>query len=96
MDDQQVNDHTNGEPQQREDEAPSAREVNIKRTEAAAELKQEVDTLEERLGPEADPLAPPSMKRKALSRYVREQELKPYQAELIKMQQHLEDSGFLA
>jgi polyphosphate kinase 2 len=31
--------------------------------------------------------------RKAIRRYLREQELKPYQAELIKMQQHLEQSG---
>jgi polyphosphate kinase 2 (PPK2 family) len=93
MDDQQIDDRTNGEAQHRAHDAPSAQEVNVKRTEAAAELKQEVDTLEERLGPEADPLAAPSMKKKALRRYVREQELKPYQAELIKMQQHLEDTG---
>ena len=90
MDDQQINDQTNGEGHHRADDGPSAKEVNVKRTEAAAELKQEVDTLEEKLGPEADPLAAPSMKKKALRRYVREQELKPYQAELIKMQRHLE------
>ena len=89
MDDQQ----TNGEAQQVEDDAPSVREVNVRRTEAAAELKQEVDTLEEKLGPGADPLAPSSMKNKALRRYVQEQELRPYQAELIKMQRYLEDSG---
>jgi polyphosphate kinase 2 len=33
------------------------------------------------------------MKKKALRRYLREQTLKPYQAELIKMQQYLEESG---
>jgi polyphosphate kinase 2 len=33
------------------------------------------------------------MRKKALRRYVREEGLKPYQAELIKMQQHLEESG---
>jgi polyphosphate kinase 2 len=31
--------------------------------------------------------------KKALRRYLREEELKPYQAELIKMQQHLEETG---
>jgi polyphosphate kinase 2 len=85
MDDERTNEQTNG--------APSAEEVNVKRTEAAAELKQEVDTLEEKLGPAADPLGAPSMKKKALRRYLREQELKPYQAELIQMQQYLEQSG---
>ena len=93
MDDQQTNEQTNGEAAHREDDAPSAQEVNAKRTEAAAELKQEVDTLEDELGADADPLAARSMKKKALRRYIREQELKPYQAELIKMQQHLEQSG---
>ena len=93
MDDQQTNEQTNGEAAHREDNAPSAQEVNAKRTEAAAELKQEVDTLEDELGAEADPLAARSMKKKALRRYIREQELKPYQAELIKMQQYLEQSG---
>ena len=33
------------------------------------------------------------LKNKALRRYLREEELKPYQAELIKMQQHLEETG---
>lgn len=33
------------------------------------------------------------MKKKALRRYLREEELKPYQAELIKLQQHLEQTG---
>jgi polyphosphate kinase 2 len=93
MDDQQIDDQTNGGAQPRETGAPSAQEVNAKRTEAAAELKQEVDALEETLGPEADPLAASSMKNKALRRYLREEELKPYQAELIKMQRYLEDSG---
>ena len=93
MDDQQTNEQTNGEAAHREDKAPSAQEVNAKRTEAAAELKQEVDTLEDELGAEADPLAARSMKKKALHRYIREQALKPYQAELIKMQQYLEQSG---
>ena len=93
MDDQQIDDQTNGEAQYQEAEAPSAQEVNAKRSEATAELKQEVVTLEEKLGPTADPLAPSSMKKKALRRYLREEELKPYQAELIKMQRYLEDSG---
>jgi len=33
------------------------------------------------------------LKKKALKRYLREEELRPYQAELIKMQQHLEQTG---
>ena len=33
------------------------------------------------------------LKKKALRRYLREEELKPYQAELIKLQQHLEQTG---
>ena len=33
------------------------------------------------------------LKKKALRRYLREEELKPYQAELIRMQQHLEETG---
>ena len=33
------------------------------------------------------------LKKKALRRYLREEELKPYQAELIRMQQHLEQTG---
>ena len=47
------------------------------------------------LGPEAGPADSPFVHEEegASSRYVREQELKPYQAELIKMQQHLEDTG---
>ena len=43
----------------------------------------------------AEPQAPAlkRLKKKALRRYLREEELKPYQAELIKMQQHLEQTG---
>jgi polyphosphate kinase 2 len=93
MDDHQTRDRTNGEARRSAADTPTAEEVNIKRTEAAAELLEEVSTLEEQLGPSPDPLAAPSMKKKALRRYLREEELKPYQAELIKMQQHLEDSG---
>ncbi len=93
MDEQQIDDQTNGEAQHQADDAPSAQEVNAKRSEATAELKQEVATLEENLGQTSDPLTPSSMRKKALRRYLREEELKPYQAELIKMQQYLEQSG---
>lgn len=43
----------------------------------------------------AETLAPDlkKIKKKALRRYLREEELKPYQAELIKMQQYLEKTG---
>jgi polyphosphate kinase 2 len=72
----------------------TATEVNAKREVAAEELQHEVETLEQQTGTQAeDPLAPATMKKKALRRYLREQKLKPYQAELIKMQQYLEDSG---
>ena len=47
-------------------EVPSAQEVNTKRSEAAAELQQEVDSIEERLGPEAGPLTGEAMRRRAL------------------------------
>lgn len=48
------------------------------------ELIQEYRALEERYNHER------TRHRKAVKRYRREQELKPYQAELIKLQQHLE------
>ena len=94
MDEEQTNSsalndqpHTNGEG------SPLAREVNQKRSEATAELQQEVDSIDQELGPEPDPFDAGTMRNKALRRYLREQSLKPYQAELIKMQQHLEDSA---
>ncbi|HDH08080.1 MAG TPA: polyphosphate kinase 2 [Gammaproteobacteria bacterium] len=42
-----------------------------------------------------EPTAPSikKLKKKALKKYLREEELKPYQAELIKMQQYLETTG---
>jgi len=42
---------------------------------------------------DAETLRQKKIKKKALQRYRREEELKPYQAELIKMQQYLEASG---
>ena len=92
MDEQQAGEQATEETQHR-DEAESAKVVNIRRSEAAAKLVEEVQTLEEELGPTADPHQPASMKKKALRRYLREGELKPYQAELIKMQRYLEDTG---
>ena len=93
MDEEQTNSETLDVPEHDAEAIPSAQEVNTKRGEAAAELQQEVDSLDQRLGPEADPLTGEAMRKKALRRYVREEGLKPYQAELIKMQQHLEESG---
>ena len=49
--------------------------------------------VEEGVIPEPQALAFKKLKKKALRRYLREEELKPYQAELIKMQQHLEQTG---
>ena len=48
------------------------------------QLVQEYQALEERYNHEK------TRRRKAVKRYRREQELKPYQAELVKLQQHLE------
>ncbi len=93
MDEELTNPGTLDGPERDAEAIPSAQEVNTKRSEAAAELQQEVESLEHRLGPETDPLTGEAMRKKALRRYVREEGLKPYQAELIKMQQHLEESG---
>jgi polyphosphate kinase 2 len=93
MDEELTNPGTLDGPERDAEAIPSAQEVNTKRSEAAAELQQEVESLEQSLGPEADPLTGEAMRKKALRRYVREEGLKPYQAELIKMQQHLEESG---
>ena len=43
--------------------------------------------------PQAANLQPRDIENKALRRYLREEEFKPYQAELIRMQRHLEESG---
>ena len=93
MDEEHTNSVAATVPQQDAEPMPSAKEVNTKRSEATAELQEEVDSIEQRLGPAADPLTGEAMRKKALRRYVREETLKPYQAELIKMQQHLEESG---
>ena len=93
MDEEQTNTEGLDPPQLDTESIPSAQEVNAKRSEATAELQHEVDSLEQQLGAEADPLSGETMRKRALRRYVREEALKPYQAELIKMQQHLEMSG---
>ena len=93
MDEEQTNSEGLEASQLDTESIPSAQEVNAKRSEATAELQHEVDSLEQELSPGADPLTGEAMRKKALRRYVREEALKPYQAELIKMQQHLEKSG---
>ena len=93
MDEEHTNSVAATVPQHDAEPMPSAKAVNTKRSEATAELQEEVDSIEQRLGPAADPLTGEAMRKKALRRYVREETLKPYQAELIKMQQHLEESG---
>jgi polyphosphate kinase 2 len=80
--------------EQTNDEAvPTVQQVNDERSDIAAQLQQEMESIEHPIDPEADPLTVTKMRRKALKAYLREQELKPYQAELIKMQQHLEHSS---
>ncbi|MBT8450492.1 MAG: polyphosphate kinase 2 [Deltaproteobacteria bacterium] len=92
MDEEQTSPEAASHAQSGDDALPTALEVNIKRREATEELQHEVESLEETSPGTDDPLAPSTMKKKALRRYVREQTLKPYQAELIKMQQYLEES----
>jgi polyphosphate kinase 2 len=93
MDEELTNAETPAEAHNGAEALPSAHEVNAKRHEAAAELQHEVESLEQKTAAADDPLTVSSMKKKALRRYLREQSLKPYQAELIKMQQYLEESG---
>jgi polyphosphate kinase 2 len=93
MDQEQTKSQTSDEPQVDGESLPSAREVNSKRNEAATELLQEVESLEQGANDATNDLSAAGMKKKALRRYLREQGLKPYQAELIQMQQHLEQSG---
>jgi len=75
-------------------------EQDSKATEAVEEQPTDVDqpaatedqdTETQELDQEA--LKQRKLRKKALRRYRREEELKPYQAELIKMQQYLEESG---
>jgi polyphosphate kinase 2 (PPK2 family) len=54
------------------------------RSVSAVELVEEFNALQDKYQEEKQ------RRRKAVRRYRREQELKPYQAELIKLQQHLE------
>ncbi|HHJ16342.1 MAG TPA: polyphosphate kinase 2 [Gammaproteobacteria bacterium] len=72
-----------------------ARGNRLRQAELKLELEQELDALEQELEAEPDqaPLSLKAMKKKALQRFLREEELKPFQAELIRMQQHLEKSG---
>ncbi len=93
MDEEQTNQETAAEAHDRAEAMPTAREANVKREEAAAALQQEVESLEETTEASEEELTAESMKAKALRRYLREESLKPYQAELIKMQQYLEESG---
>jgi len=62
-------------------------ETSAKQTAAAENQGIEAQELDPEL------LRQKKIKKKALKRYHREEELKPYQAELIKMQQYLEESG---
>ena len=74
------------------DETPEITEEEIEIVDnSTAEVSTDTspeDKAEESLEPDLKKL-----KNKALRRYLREEELKPYQAELIKMQQHLEETG---
>jgi len=93
MDEEQTNPEAPAQAHNGATALPTAPEVNAKRQEATVELQHEVESLEQTSTAPEDPLAASTMKKKALRRYLREQTLKPYQAELIKMQQYLEESG---
>ena len=93
MDEEQTNPEAAAQAHNGAEALPTAPEVNAKRQEATVELQHEVESLEQTSTAPEDPLAASTMKKKALRRYLREQTLKPYQAELIKMQQYLEESG---
>jgi polyphosphate kinase 2 len=93
MDEEQTNPEAAVRARNGAEALPTAPEVNAKRQEATVELQHEVESLEQTSAASEDPLAASTMKTKALRRYLREQTLKPYQAELIRMQQYLEASG---
>ncbi|MGB5349718.1 MAG: polyphosphate kinase 2 [Polyangiales bacterium] len=93
MDEEQTNPEATAQAYNGAEALPTAPEVNAKRQEATVELQHEVESLEQTSIAPEDPLSASTMKKKALRRYLREQTLKPYQAELIKMQQYLEESG---
>ncbi len=77
----------------------AARDSKLRHANLTQQLEQELEVLEEELGEatdleqELEPLTINAMKEKALRRFLREEELKPFQAELIRMQQYLEANG---
>jgi polyphosphate kinase 2 len=93
MDEEQPYPETHRQAQNGDGSATLAREANAKRAELDRELEQEADALEEPIGAETEARTADALKKKALRRYREEQSLRPYQAELIKMQRYLEESG---
>ncbi|HHH44731.1 MAG TPA: polyphosphate kinase 2 [Gammaproteobacteria bacterium] len=77
------------------EQLPTMRDNRLRQAGLQQELEQEVDALERELEAEPEPqeMSLKAMKKKALRRFLREEELKPFQAELIRMQQYLEESG---
>ncbi len=71
-----------------------AHDNRLRQAELRQQLEQEVNVLEKELKAEPDQgrLSLKAMKKKALYRFLCEEELKPFQAELIGMQQYLEKS----
>jgi len=68
-------------------EAVEEQPTDVDQTAATADQDSETQELDQ------EALKQRKLRKKALRRYRREEELKPYQAELIKMQQYLEESG---
>ncbi len=76
-----------------DDKNTTTQDARVTLSEVPAEVPADNSVSADGLVPE--PTAPSfrKLKKKALRKYLREEELKPYQAELIKMQQHLEQTG---
>ncbi|HBE92151.1 MAG TPA: polyphosphate kinase 2, partial [Gammaproteobacteria bacterium] len=67
----------------------SEQDINVEEPVADTPEKETVVTENQ---PDEEQVRLKKLKKKALKRYLREEDLKPYQAELIQMQQYLEES----
>ncbi len=75
------------------EEQDSKTSEQLEEQQAASDQSTAEDQSVEKAEVDQEALREKKLKKKALRRYLREEELKPYQAELIRMQQYLEESG---
>ncbi len=75
-----------------EQESNATEQVQEEQT-TTEQTKRASDDKTERQQQDAEAVRLKKLRKKALRRYLREEELKPYQAELIRMQQYLEESS---